>query len=202
MILKISGPYKLLKVILWLLPQACNPHQWNRPILFAGLLRLLPLICWISVTGATHAINSNKPLFRQPWSRSRVDRLIEIGLFPHISRGLLTKTIDEIGRFCALDSFESGGMHARGYCEFEPPVFIGIANLFNDPSTFTGVGLQIKRTTMHEDVHAIGAITNRGFTDYQAEQNADAVALGDWTDEVFASHAVQVSDSATPDPEI
>src|SRR5581483_5684519 len=89
-----------------------------------------------------------------------------------------------------------------GYCEFEPPVFIGIANLFNDPSTFTGVGLQIKRTTMHEDVHAIGAITNRGFTDYQAEQNADAVALGDWTDEVFASHAVQVSDSATPDPEI
>jgi hypothetical protein len=132
----------------------------------------------------------------------RVERLIQTGLFPNVAAKLFAATVKKVGDFRASDSFDSTGGLVSGYCQPEP-LFVGMSNQFSNPEHFVGVSSDMKRTGMHESLHALGFARRRGTNTAMMWHRGGMPGLGSPLEEAIVSHAVEVSEkSANPQPEV
>jgi hypothetical protein len=125
--------------------------------------------------------------------RARVQRLIDMSLFPKIAAELFEESVQRSDGVYAMDDFEAGGTDADGRCLLYTRPKILIANLFVDRPTFSGIGQEMRDTKFHEEMHAMGAATGRGFMSIVADNYPGSIGIGQWAEEMTVSHCVQVA---------
>lgn len=102
-------------------------------------------------------LNMDQILLQQD-TIARVEKLIDIGLYPKNATGLYLGAMERYGKFKAIDSFTSGGMLADGYCD---DTTIALANRYEKPDILKDPGYTMKEISFHEYTH--GAGWQRGF---------------------------------------
>lgn len=113
---------------------------------------------------------------------NKTEELTKIGLFPPIALPVIRSATDRY-YLQGIDSFHSGGSHCIAFCG---PHRIGVANLYNNAPSLTGVSKTMYRTLFHEYIHGGGS--DRGF--FNGITNQYYVRI---IEEAFVEHATVVA---------
>lgn len=122
----------------------------------------------------------------------KIERLIDLGLFPKRARQSIEQAIGAYGVVRAMDSFEAGARQADGICT---PEIITIANNYMLPDIMEGISPDMQGVYFHEYLHGAGMQSASGFMEGIATNGVHR-----WLEESFVEHATQVArDEFQPD---
>ena len=114
----------------------------------------------------------------------KTEHLIDLDLFPKKALRAVRRAASIYSPFKAMDSFESGAIHAVGYFDTNT---IRLANLYTSGEDRYPETQQLEQTTFHELLHASGHIEEQGFHFH------DTPVSGRIWEEAFISHSVGVA---------
>ena len=121
-----------------------------------------------------------------------LERLVDAGYYPRAALPIYARTIEEYGRWKALDSFESGAKILSGYCSHRT---IAFANMYKNPAEFTGVSRVLARAVLHELSHGVDTHGGRGFQFQPSNSRGDFRYLS-FMSEAMAEHNSAVHEAA------